>query len=1512
MEKKYVPAGVFLACDRGTVPSQLSVTFNANTSIYGQCLATEADKIAGVHVKPMGACAISQGPCVPAPLLWNPVKNDVVVGNHRLLLEDSKLQCQVGGRASIFFSLADAQAACPAAPPEKSMLDKADDYLATLGPAGDYARFQMGMAEGLYGGGKSMVEGLWGLAKGGWHAATHPVATAQAVGHAASAAADWASKGENWSNAASAAGNGIDSAADWASHGENWGKAWAGASAWASRQSPRDWGKIGGRATFEVALAVGTAGAGEAVNAAGKVGEAANLVEKGAEAANLTEKGLEAANLAEKAGELGNAAGKAEVVGKVTTGAEEGAEAARAAAKAEEAAAAEKAAQELETVEGAAKNKRTCEKDPIDVTTGAMLFDAVDIELPGPVPFAWERTWYSTSRRAGPLGHGWHHCYDLALWQAPGGIICMRLADGRLATFPPLSAENNFCAYHRGEKLELQAAANGKNGYTVRNTREQLLYHFTSANVVLTPNKYVLQVIENAHGQGIHFGYDTNGWLLAIEDSAHRLITVKTDVNGRIQALELPHPDGGESRFTVVQYNYDATGNLITIIDAEGHAAHLSYQTHLLTTKQLRGGGHVYFEYDNQQRCIRTWCDENYFNGRFFYTEGHTLILSEEPDTHQEYFHHHGLVTRHVDPVGAMREWYHNAYGEAESERDPLGHVTTYDYDSRGLLIQTNYPNGVSEQTSYDALDRPVGSTDPMGGQWQWHYGEAGHLLARIDPTGARTSYTYGTNGRVIGVTDALNQVTNLRYDAHGNLTQVIAPDGSIRSGTHDWLGRPLTYTDATGRVESRRYDLLGQLTDVIAPDGTVQHFVYTADGQVKQGFSKGQQIDYAYSPVGQLMHRAQNGRQLAFQYNREGNLVQVRNEQGNDYFFDLNEAGQVVKETGFDGLSRRYERDEAGRVTTIHRPAGATTTYSYDAVGRVLEAAYSGTERTSYRYRADGLLAAATTGATVVTLERDALGRVVQETQNGLVVQNTYDALGRRIGLQSSLGASIVLERDVLGHVHKTTAGIWQSRIMRDAEGLELHRQLSSIQVGWQRDGLGRPTGQRINAKGSLERQRQYCWQKADQLTALNDSLSGTSQFTYDAWGSLSGATYPDDQTDLNPHNTTSNPFRPSAHTGQAGQVHEADGTRYKYDEEGHLTKKIMSDGRVWRYAWDGAGQLAHVTRPDGYAVAFEYDGLGRRISKRFRGRITRWVWDGDKPLHEWHELEVGPTNSSIENLTTWLFDEESFAPAAKLTAQNTYSIVCDHLGTPLTMYDMQGKATWDMVLDRYGAVRQGKGRPQDCPFRYQGQYEDFETGLYYNRFRYYDPQAGQYISPDPLGLWGGFNLYAYVGNTLSWIDPLGLTGTPGLVRYPPTKVTPVAGGRATAINRAWTQERQLVTETGAGTRTWTPAELDLIKSTPNADLLSVMSEHGYTGHHINSVKGNGALGTAWKGDPRNIVFLENAEHAAGADVHLHGMEGHRGAYTNPGKGRLIDRQAMIDQHRKSLIQSGAACPGV
>ena len=108
-------------------------------------------------------------------------------------------------------------------------------------------------------------------------------------------------------------------------------------------------------------------------------------------------------------------------------------------------------------------------------------------------------------------------------------------------------------------------------------------------------------------------------------------------------------------------------------------------------------------------------------------------------------------------------------------------------------------------------------------------------------------------------------------------------------------------------------------------------------------------------------------------------------------------------------------------------------------------------------------------------------------------------------------------------------------------------------------------------------------------------------------------------------------------------------------------------------------------------------------------------------------------------------------------------YSIITDHLGTPIEAYNQEGELIWEREQDLYGNSRQGFAKENfRCPFKYQGQYYDPEIELCYNRFRYYHPETGRYISEDPIKLLGGFNVFAYVGDTNAWVDLLGLFRKP------------------------------------------------------------------------------------------------------------------------------------------------------
>jgi RHS repeat-associated protein len=179
-----------------------------------------------------------------------------------------------------------------------------------------------------------------------------------------------------------------------------------------------------------------------------------------------------------------------------------------------------------------------------------------------------------------------------------------------------------------------------------------------------------------------------------------------------------------------------------------------------------------------------------------------------------------------------------------------------------------------------------------------------------------------------------------------------------------------------------------------------------------------------------------------------------------------------------------------------------------------------------------------------------------------------------------------------------------------------------------------------------------------------------------------------------------------------------------------------------------------------------------------------TFFLWDGDQltaeaPLHFGGHVDW-------QQATHWHYgDEASHTPIAKrLPDGTTLSIVSDHLGTPKEMFDNKGALVWAADHHVWGSIRSVRTsgalalKPSHdltpaehhCPFRFPGQYEDAETGLYYNRHRHYDALTGQYASPDPIGLAGGDRPQGYVDRPTAWCDPLGLSAAPSYVRPAPT----------------------------------------------------------------------------------------------------------------------------------------------
>ncbi|MGH2733129.1 MAG: RHS repeat-associated core domain-containing protein, partial [Actinomycetota bacterium] len=220
---------------------------------------------------------------------------------------------------------------------------------------------------------------------------------------------------------------------------------------------------------------------------------------------------------------------------------------------------------------------------------------------------------------------------------------------------------------------------------------------------------------------------------------------------------------------------------------------------------------------------------------------------------------------------------------------------------------------------------------------------------------------------------------------------------------------------------------------------------------------------------------------------------------------------------------------------------------------------------------------------------------------------------------------------------------------------------------------------------------------------------------------------------------------------------------------------KRLSERPRTWRYVWDANDRLVAVTTPDGQRWRYRYDPLGRRIAK---GRLgddgvsvveqVHFTWDGTVLAEQ---TRSGGEGGSART-TVWEWEPGSFRPISQTERapardasqrwidEQFYAIVTDLVGTPTELVDADGNLAWRPRTTLWGTHLGPEPGGASCPLRFPGQYHDPETGLNYNYFRYYDPDAGRYESNDPLGLEGGLNSHAYVCNPTNWLDPLGLMG--------------------------------------------------------------------------------------------------------------------------------------------------------
>jgi RHS repeat-associated protein len=771
----------------------------------------------------------------------------------------------------------------------------------------------------------------------------------------------------------------------------------------------------------------------------------------------------------------------------------------------------------------------------------------------------------------------------------------------------------------------------------------------------------------------------------------------------------------------------------------------------------------------------------------------------------------HGLVDKQVNGTG-VEESACDARGLVIAEMDGEAAVTRTTRDPRGRVAMVIDPLGRVTRYERDEHGDVIRFVDPAGGTYELHRDERGNVVHQADPTGATCSATYDAHGLVTSVTSPTGGVTRLAYDAEGNLVEQIEPTGARWQWSHDVLGRRVLEVDPLGRETRFAWTERGDLAAVFHANDTTTRYLYDGERRLTEIQGPGQHTTgLAWGGFGRLVARiGADGQIQRFRYNREGELTEVQNELGEQHRLHRNSTGLVTREETFDGRTIKYRYDHAGRLASVET-AGEITEHAYNAAGELVSRTLPDETVESFERNARGELVRVTWPGGEVHFERDQSGRVLCEVQahrgEEHSVTSLFDHAGARVRRISSRGLAEHLERDRAGARTRTILDETQDVLHeRDPLGRERMRALPrGGRIHHAYDALGRVSRRWATSPGEtrpvrfddpgwasaeaptqpprVTAEREFNYSAEGELADALDRRLGWVQYNYDSAGRLTELHY--EATGVaerfsydaagNPHDVRADHH--ARDYGPGGRLRCRADTIYQWDAAGRLAEKRTSHAGgavVWRYAWTAAGMLAAVELPDGRREEYAYDPLGRRMEARLyhalpligRPRLqerTRFVWDGDTIAHAIC-TRVAETGELIVEERAFCFEDGGFVPWAQCDdvpdgfggRSRTWAFfVNDAVGTPDELVGSDGAVLAELERQAWGRVTAGKAA---TPLRFQGQFGDRATGLHYNRFRYYDPEAGLYLSPDPIGLDGGLRAYGYGINPVRWIDPLGL----------------------------------------------------------------------------------------------------------------------------------------------------------
>jgi RHS repeat-associated protein len=654
-----------------------------------------------------------------------------------------------------------------------------------------------------------------------------------------------------------------------------------------------------------------------------------------------------------------------------------------------------------------------------------------------------------------------------------------------------------------------------------------------------------------------------------------------------------------------------------------------------------------------------------------------TLVSSAGETTRREFTN--DLLVKRIDPSGATSEYAYTAEGALAAVRYPSGRGLSLSYDGRGRVSAVYDGDGLHASFEYDDQDNVVCEIGKFGDRTSYGYDAAGRVISVLDPLGRTLRYTFDALGResmrqypdgssaqraydslgnVRAERDPLGGVTASEHGGTHSLLRTTFQDGTTWELTVDGLERVRSIKNPKQETWSFRYDRAGRVREQKSFDGRILRYRYAASGAL----SRIEHMDGTY----RSFETDENGA-LAVERSPHGALIFVASEKKVEATVDeppgkvvvtseFDDLGRLVSETQ-DGLTIRHFYDEKGRRVVRVLPGGETTRYRYDASGFLIGVEHEGRMLSLVRdmigneVRRHVHTAAVDVLLTIDPMNRTSRQRVIAPRRAPGVPRTSlieraygYDVRGWPRAVEDSLRGTTTYEHDRIGQLVEMQRGGRRELIDYDVAGSVVGiRTDTATAVPWTvRPGNvlsragdvelevdeNRRRVRRIEAGGAVT---QYVWDCRDRLREVRLPDGTRAHYTYDVHGRrLRKDIVPPAVTTLEEAQV---PVRSIRYvwdgTVLAAEIDSERGTRVFVHHPGTFVPMLQQEqGEVFTYVTDPLGTPKELIDERGdIAWAATHSAWGSLVEQTAVGgaRRSRPVASPFRLLGQYHDEETG-----------------------------------------------------------------------------------------------------------------------------------------------------------------------------------------------------------------------------------------------------------------------------------------------